>query len=108
MELINMTPHPINVCDNTGKTVEVINPSGMIARIKERKEQFGFLNDVPLFKKSYGDVENLPDASPTRIYICSSQIVELLRGVRADVVAPDDFVRDTDGRIIGCKTFWFA
>ena len=105
MEIINLTPHAVRV---VGKKDTLFEPSGTVARIKESRTKDTHLEGIPLNRKSFGEVENLPAPAPNKVYIVSSQVVEYLRGQRSDVVAPDDLVRDDNGQINGCRAFWYA
>lgn len=55
----------------------------------------------------YGDVENLPNPMPNTIYIVSALVASRVP-TRSDVFYPCCMVRDTQGRVIGCKTLCCA
>lgn len=107
MEIVNLTPHAVKVILDNGKE-KVYLPTGNVARIKESRFRGSEIDGVPLNRKEFGEVEYLPAAAPHRVHIVSSQVVEYMRGMRSDLVAPDDLVRDDKGFIIGCKSFWYA
>jgi len=100
MRKINLTPHAINLMVN-GET-EVIEPSGDIARVSMDSEQIAG-GDIPICAVSFGEIENLPAPTEGTIFIVSSMVAQA--ALRPDVVAPHDLVRDSQGRIIGCKSF---
>jgi hypothetical protein len=71
----------------------------------------GNINGVPLVTTEYGEVEGLPAPQPGTIYIVSLVVLQALAGKRNDVVAPNTAptplgaVRDSQGRIIGVRSF---
>ncbi len=99
-EIVNLTPHPINIVMGDGE-VRTIPPSGTVARCRETTETVGEVNGIPVIRKSFGSVENLPDPSSGTIYVVSALVAQAAR--REDVVCPGDPVRDDKGQIIGCK-----
>jgi len=100
VEIVNLTPHSINIVMGNGE-VRTIPPSGTIARCRETSEIVGDINGIPVIRKSFGNVEGLPDPSSGVIYITSALVANAAR--REDVVCPGDPVRDSNGNIIGCK-----
>ena len=106
MEVINLTPHDVVLTDDKGSPLKVYKPSGMIARLNEQRISKGVVDGFKLFQKIYGQSDNLPEPVPGRVYIVSSVIIEAEQN-RSDLIAPDDFVRDAEGKIIGCKSFWY-
>jgi hypothetical protein len=98
-KLINLTPHPI-VIINGGGTV-TLPPSGMVARVSEREREVSRINNIPIVKIEYGDVNGLPEPETGTIYIVSALVAQVVVN-RVDIVYPTRFVRDEAGRIIGC------
>jgi len=109
VRLINMTPHEIIIYDQSGQNILFkIPPSNSVARVSVTQQKIAEINGVPVFKTTYGKVENLPDPQPNTIYIVSALVLQALAGSRSDIVAPDTgsgAVRDSSGRIIGTKNF---
>ena len=99
--LINLTPHPINIVKD-GEIVKTI-PSNGIARLSQSLTQIGTYEDIPLFKITFGNGENIPEPDGN-LYIVSS-IVKSAYPDRDDLVVPAELVRDDNGNIIGCKGF---
>lgn len=113
MRLINLTPHTVNVCDESGSVVRSIEPSGKVLRLPTRAYAAGELDEIPLVRLSYEEPEDLPPAEDGTVYIVSSLMLEPLAAIgRRDFVAPDtspgSVVRDESGRIIGVKRFIVA
>lgn len=94
MKYINLTPHAI--------TLDVLGtlPSEGIARVTEKLEGNG------MFKiRTYGKIEGLPEQQKDVIYIVSTIVMsQAVKQGRTDVYSPCEFVRDEQGRIVGCKS----
>ena len=108
VHLVNLTPHPVVIFFEDGTTHE-IPPAGRIARVETVVEKAGNVlvsgKEVPLMKQRYGKVIGLPELQEDVLYIVSNVVAQAVAGKRKDVVIPADFVRDEQGRIIGCKAF---
>jgi len=105
---VNLTPHKLVIYDKGGENIKYeIEPSGTVARVKVEQEYCGMAGDVEVYKTRYGAVEGLPKPKPATYYIVSNIVLQALKGVRKDIVAPDtsNAIRDENGRIIGIKQF---
>ena len=106
----NFTPHEI---------FEVITgtrfPSQGVARVSSTLTQIGELQVdgasvppegicAPIFEETYGEVNGLPE-SKTGVYLIVSHMVRDAAKGRTDLLVPGEFVRDSDGKITGCKGF---
>lgn len=98
--LINLTPHEIRIIHEDQEVV--IQPSGTIARCQVEQRVIGFVNGIPFYKASYGQVENLPDPQEGVIYVVSALVAQAVPD-RNDVLIPFDSIRDQNGKIVGCK-----
>ena len=98
-KLVNLTPHNINVKGN------IISTSGTIARVKVIQEEVPAIivegNLLPIFECKYGEVENLPEPQEGVMYIVSAMVRSACLG-RTDILSPCNFLRDKEGKIIGC------
>jgi len=107
-KLVNLTPHEIRVVGEDGEERLVIPPSGKVARVRTEQTTVGQVNNIPVVRTMYGDVEGLPEPSENTLYIVSTLVAQAVP-YRDDVVAPDTspngVVRDEEGRIIGVKRF---
>lgn len=103
MMFVNLTPHAINFCDSEGKTVLTVNPSGSLARVSCKSMTIGEVDGIPVTTNSYGEVEGLPAPEEGVIYLVSSLVASRVPE-RDDVFIPNDSVRDSQGRIVGCKS----
>ena len=109
MNIMNMTPHAINLMDAEGTVIMTVEPSGIIARAAQTREQTGTLDlgngvQFPVNKSVYGEVVGLPAAEEGTIYVVSALTAQAVPE-RADVFIVDNAVRDEAGRIIGCMGF---
>jgi len=107
MRLVNLTPHPITLISPDGEQVTV-PPSGTVARVAERMESLGEVVVegvvVPVVKRSFGELEGLPEPEPGVLYVVSALVAEAAWRVgRSDVVGLADFVRDEQGRVVGAR-----
>ena len=103
-KIINLTPHNVDiVCDNGN--VITYNPSGIIARCSQNTIKIGDVNGIPLTQTSFGVVVDLPQPQKDTIFIVSRLVLNACKGVRDDLIVPNDIVRDDQGNIIGCKSF---
>jgi len=60
---------------------------------------------IPITVLALGAIHDLPDPAPDTLYIVSAIAARAAHQQgRRDVVMPDDTVRDSDGRIIGCRS----
>ena len=110
-KLVNLTPHAINfVWENPQgeyKTLLTVEPSGIIARVSAKTVMVDAIRlssfSVPITATEFGDVEGLPTPEEGTVYIVSSLVAQRCKD-RNDVFIPNESVRDSHGRIIGCKS----
>ena len=105
-QILNLTPHEINIGTAS------IKPFGVVARVYVESISDGEFTTasgttIPISHSYYGDVENLPNPMPNTIYIVSALVASRVP-TRSDVFYPCCMVRDTQGRVIGCKTLCCA
>jgi len=107
-ELVNLTPHTITIMGESGEVKAEIYPSGQIARVKVEQAIIGKIDDIPVVKTVFSEVEGLPEPRLGTIFIVSSMVAQAVPH-REDVVAPDTSpngaVRDSEGKIVGVKRF---
>jgi hypothetical protein len=108
MDIINLTPHSLNLVSPNGETT-TIQPSGQVARVASQSGQEIFLGPglscLVFSAPTWGEVEGLPGPQADTIYIVSGLVAGRLNG-RPDVFSPgtgpkDGAVRDEQGRITG-------
>ena len=102
--IINLTPHTINFVDVNGNPILSVPASGQLARVSAKTVPAGVtFNGIPVTYTSYGEVEGLPERQEDTVYIVSSLVASRVPD-REDVFIPNESVRDSEGRIIGCKS----
>ena len=102
--IINLTPHPVNLLDVDANVVITFHSEGL-ARCSQNDIIIGKLNkDIILTKTSYGEVIGLPEQSPRTFYIVSRLVRNALPN-RTDLLVPNQLIRDSEGQIVGCKSF---
>lgn len=100
MEIINLTPHALNLFTECGE--RVIESSGL-ARCTASVELDTVVDGIKLCRTTYGDVVGLPPAKEGVIYVVSGMVLSALAGSRSDVFGPADLVRDENGRVVGAR-----
>jgi len=105
--LVNTTPHPISIVLQ-GEIIE-IPAAKQPLRLREETEFIGIAGNIPLFRKEFVLEDTLPpeDENDEILYIVPAIIAQFFRRNRRDLVVPHDFVRDTNGNILGCQGLAF-
>ena len=103
-KIINLTAHNVNIVCSNGDVI-TFSPSGTVARCTQTTTQIGCVNGIPLTQTSFGVVVDLPQPQEDTIFIVSRLVLNACKGVRDDLIVPNDIVRDEQGNIIGCKSF---
>lgn len=102
-EIVNLTPHTLNIFDEDGNEVMTIEPSGQIARLKtwkHRAELDFYSGPVPLYVTRVDEPEGLPEWRSGTIFVVSG--VFRAACPRPDLWQPGELLRDEQGRPIGC------
>ena len=100
--IINMTPHPVNILDDANNQIMVIPASGSLIRLKASTVDVGWrVDDIKVTTTKFGEPEGLPDYEFGTFYIVS-QLVKSALPSREDLLVPAEVQRDTNGNIIGC------
>ena len=103
-EVINMTPHPITICDDAGNILRKIMPCGRWIRLSRITVSAGFdVDGIPVTKTTFGYPIGLPPYEEG-VYYVVSQLVKNTLTDRQDLLVPAETVRDERGRIIGCRS----
>lgn len=101
MQLVNLTPHRLNLLGEDEEEVLALEPSGDVARVETERVQIGEVEGVPLYRTETGDVENLPAPQEGILYVVSGFVRSAVE--RDDVVSPGELVRDESGKPVGAK-----
>jgi len=101
MNLVNLTPHAINLLTNNGETIS-LPASGTVARVSSKSVPVGETDGILLTRVTFGEVIDLP--APDGRYFIVSALVRSALPHRHDLASPGELVRDSAGNVIGCKT----
>lgn len=103
MEIINLTPHPVNLINKEGVTTDTFPVAGPAPRLVELVETLQDVDGIPVNKVSYGEeVTNLPAPQEGVLLIVSRITAAAVTG-REDILFPHGEVRDENGRILGVQ-----
>lgn len=110
--IINCTSHEIGVYDNIGLLIGTFPKSSLpIPRVIEEDSEGPFIlcfgREVPTTRKTYSNVENMPEEMQGVTYIVSKMVLDACKD-RTDLIAPDTgsgAVRNEKGQIVGTKQF---
>lgn len=103
MELVNLTPHDVDICDIDGNVIRTYEASGKIARVKSRWVDIGKVDDVPIVLRQNEKVIDLPEPQENTMHIVSNIVLDYCQD-RSDLLAPVKQVK-VNGRVIGCRAF---
>lgn len=107
MQIINLTPHTVNICDEAGN-IRQSYPSSDTCRVATEFQPAGTAGGVQIVRTTYGETEGLPAPETDKMYIVS-MVVAQANPRRGDLLmpntAPGQAVRDAAGHILGVKTF---
>jgi hypothetical protein len=104
MNIINLTPHSINV--KVGESLFTYEPSGDIARVKTETKVVFYAGEIQVVKTTFSAVEGLPEPHDDTLYLVSSIVAQAAKG-RSDVVAPDTgatAIRE-NGQVVAVRGF---
>lgn len=103
--IINLTPHKINIVDEEGNVVKIFESSG-VARAAQKDVEIGMLEGIPIIETEFGEPVGLPEYSQGTYYIVSALTAKAAslsgRNTR-DLLLTGKTVRNSDGQIIGCQ-----
>lgn len=102
-EIVNLTPHELNIRVRDASQIISVPPSGTVARCTEEREELPSpLPNIRVTRVKYGTVTGLPDPEPGKVFVVSAIVLNALGGTRPDVFCPGPGIRDAEGRIVGC------
>lgn len=100
MDIINLTPHEINIYNDNKSLVVSVPPSGELVRVNVLREKVEIEDGIEFYKTVVGEVTGLPAKKKDTIYIASGMVRSHVK--RADLWQPGELLRDDKGRPIGC------
>lgn len=101
-KIINLTPHSINLILPDG--IRNFSPDGTVARVEQVLNKINNDPDFPLVVERVGKVVGLPAEIKNGFFLVSAMVRNLLPR-RMDLASPGELVRDSEGKVIGCKNF---
>ena len=90
MEIVNLTPHEVKVLDDDDNVIATF-PSVGVARARQHDVPAGEIESIPVVKTEFGEVSGLPEPTEGRS--------------TDDLLTTSGAVRDSQGRIVGCRAF---
>lgn len=102
MNIINLTPHDVNLL--LEDDVIVFKSEG-IARVQQKEVLDEYFDRVPIYKNKYGKIEGLPEEKDGVYYIVSFVVASALKDKRNDLLIVTKTERNKKGQIIGCYGF---
>ncbi len=108
--IVNCTPHDVNIVGEDGSVVATIPASGILPRCQATTEEVDIVEvngvTIPLTASSFGEVTDLPEVSDDTLLIVSRVVADAAK--RHDLVVPDQLVRDSSGQVVGAKSLSFV
>jgi hypothetical protein len=105
MEIINLTPHAINLADDSGNVIATFQPSGNVARVATSQVVVRELAGRPVSRTTFGEVTGVPAPVDGVSYLVSTAVAQA--AARPDVVSPDTgptAIRK-DGQVVAVRGF---
>ena len=100
--LINLTPHALNIVCPKGDTL-TLQPSGEVARVEvQNVELDAFDFSCRVYAQREGKVVDLPPQRLNTGLVVSMMVRKALPD-RKDLFSPGDLIRDNDGKPVGCN-----
>ena len=107
MEIVNLTPHEVKVLDDDDSVIATF-PSSGVARASQHNVLVGEIESIPVVKTEFGEVSGLPEPTGGVVFIVSRITAEAAQAQGRstdDLLTTSGAVRDSQGRIVGCRAF---
>ena len=101
MRLRNLTPHRLRVLAENDNVLLDLPAPATPARIAQTVTGEALIDGAPVRTIAYAAPHALPEAQPNIYLVVSRVVASEVR--RADLLFPDEEVRDEHGRIVGCR-----
>lgn len=98
--IVNLTPNTVNIITND---MEMAIKSSGVVRCSQKNTPICTIDGIPITATTYGEVEGLPDYEDGIYYIVSRLVMDSCPN-RKDLLAPNELIRDAEGKIVGCKS----
>lgn len=112
MKVINLTPHPIHIMDDSKKILKTYPSKGLI-RLKTNVVDAGIIIDnIPITTTEFGEPIYFTELGETKqfpkyrmgVFYIVSQLVKSALPERSDLLVPSNVIRDNNGNILGCMS----
>ena len=103
-KIINLTPHDVIVNDELGNVIRTYEASGKVARVRMGRVKQGEVDGITINKTQTGKVFDMPKKETGTYYIVS-RVVAVALPQRHDLIYPDELIKDSSGKVLGCKSF---
>jgi len=108
MNIINCTPHPINILGEDNEVILSLPKGEIIPRLATSTKKVASINNISITETVLGEVKDLPKEDFGKfglntIFIVSRLVLSACKD-RKDLVVPNELVRDSEGKILGCKS----
>ena len=104
MEIINCTPHPITVVDADNNVILALPKGEVVPRLSQSTKKVAMIKGIPITETTFGETQDLP-APNKGVFLVVSRLVLSANLDRTDLLVPNDLARDSNGNIVGCKSF---
>lgn len=104
MNIVNLTPHVINVYGSDNNLIKSFAPDGTVARVETVTQKVDEIDFIPFFHSRFGKVVGLPQPVDGVSFVVSA-MVRLAVSNRRDVFSPGALIRNELGQPIGCLGF---
>ena len=104
-DFVNLTRSPLTIVTESGDRI-LLPMSGVVTDVKKIVRSVYVSDGTPVTDVSY-EMRNVPSPSDDRLWVVSwkSLMTMLALGYDvSDVYAPDTFIRDGSGKVIGART----
>ena len=101
MEIRNCTSLVLNIIKQGGEILD-LPPCGIVPRCSQSEECVLVINDIALTRQTFGEVVDLPEPEKD-VMLVVSRLVASACPDRSDLLEPGPLVRDSEGKVIGCR-----
>ena len=101
MEIRNCTSLVLNIIKQDGEVLD-LPPCGVVPRCSQSEECVLVIGDIALTRQTFGDVVDLPEPEKD-VMLVVSRLVASACPDRSDLLVPGPLVRDSEGKVIGCR-----
>lgn len=103
--ILNLTPHTLNVVGADGAHIADIKPAGIVARVVTSTENAGIVAGIPVVRTTYGEIEGLPEPEEATFFVVSSLLAAAAKAAgrdTSDLLVPGRLLRNEAGQPVGC------